>query len=399
MYLRGVYSIIYAYKFTLREMRKVIYLDNSATTAPSNAAISAATAAMRENFGNPSSLHTLGFNASNILISARKSVARALSAREDEIYFTSGGTESNSIAIFGSAYARRKRGNRIVSTAVEHSSVKATLDELEKEGFEVIRLAPDESGSIPLSDFTEVITEKTILVSCMAVNNETGAVFPVEKIRRIITACSAPALYHVDAVQAFGKMPLSVKTLGADMVTVSAHKIHGIKGCGVLWVKKGTTLRARTFGGLQENSLRPGTEAVPAIAAMGAAAEEIAPKECGLKCGKVKAAFVKELSRIEGVEINSPTNSAPHILSISVPGYRSETLLHALAQREIYVSSGSACKKGGKSYVLSAQGLSDERIDSALRISLCGDNTCEEAERFAAALKEIMSTTANTLHK
>lgn len=392
---------MYAYNYMIlkREKLKVIYLDNSATTKPSKAAVDAAVKAMSEVFGNPSSLHSLGFEAQNILTLARKNIAKVLSAREDEIYFTSGGTESNNIAVFGSAYARKKRGNRIVSTAVEHSSVKAALDELEKEGFEVIRLMPDEEGNISLSAFNEAIDEKTVLVTCMAVNNETGAVFPVEKIRRIITARSAPALFHIDAVQAFGKMPLSVRSSDADLITASAHKIHGIKGCGVLWIKKGTTLRKRTFGGLQENSLRPGTEAVPAIAAMGAAAAEINAAETAEKCKNTKEAFVEELSRIDGVVINSPRNGASHILNISVPGYKSETLLHALEKREIYVSSGSACKKGEKSYVLAAQRLSDKRIDSALRISFCRDNSPDEAEIFAQSLKEIMGTIANTLHK
>lgn len=377
----------------------MIYLDNSATTKPSRAAIDAAVEAMTNTFGNPSSLHSIGFEAQNMLTAARKNIANALSSRDDEIYFTSGGTEGNNIAVFGSAYARKKRGNRIVSTAVEHSSVKAALDELEKEGFEIIRLLPDENGNINISSFNEAINEKTVLVTCMMVNNETGAAFPVEKIRRIITAKSAPALFHIDAVQAFGKIPVSVRALDADLITVSAHKIHGIKGCGALWVKKGTTLRKHSFGGLQENSLRPGTEAVPAIAAMGAATAEINAAETAEKCKNVKNEFIKALSVIDGVVINSPENGAPHILNISVPGYKSETLLHALEEREIYVSSGSACKKGEKSYVLSAQGLPDNRIDSALRLSFCRDNSAIEAEIFAHSLKEIMATTANTLHK
>ncbi len=377
----------------------MIYLDNSATTLPSKKAVEAATDAMTNSFGNPSSLHKLGFEAFTVMDTARKRLAKALSARDDEIYFTSGGTESNNLAVFGSAYARKKRGNRIVSTAIEHSSVKASLDELEKEGFEVIRLMPDDDGNVPLSAFNDAINEKTILVSLMAVNNETGAILPFDKIRRIITLKSAPALLHIDAVQAFGKMSINAQNIGADLITVSAHKIHGIKGAGALWVKKGTTLKSRNFGGLQENALRPGTEAVPLIAAMGVAAEEIDPLKTDAHLKEVKESFISEISKIDGVYINSPQNGSPAILNISVVGYKSETLLHALSSREIYVSSGSACKKGEKSYVLSAQGLPEKRIDSALRLSFCKENSPDEAVIFANALKEIMATTANTLRK
>ena len=373
----------------------MIYLDNAATTRPSKAAADAALAVMTEDFGNPSSLHTLGYNASRRLDEARKSVADVLNVREDEICFTSGGTEANNLAVIGAARARRKRGNRIVTTAVEHASVMDSMKALEEDGFDVVYIKPDGSGNIDMAEFERAVDEKTILVSCMYVNNETGSIFPVDRVKAVIQAKNAPALYHVDAVQAFGKMNVLPRKYGADLLTVSAHKVHGVKGCGALFIKKGTTIRRRSYGGEQELKLRAGTQATPNIAAFGAVCEAMDPRKTKEKLTQIQRAFIKEICKINGVVFNSPVDAAAQILNISIPGYRSETLLYALAQREIYVSSGSACKKGQRSHVLSAQGLPNERIDSAMRISFCDENIQAEAVIFAAALREIMAEIAH----
>lgn len=372
----------------------MIYLDNSATTRPSVAAAQAAKE-MFENFGNPSSLHHVGVAAQRVTDGARKAVAKAIDAREDEIFFTSGGTEANNTALIGGAFARRKRGDTIVITAVEHDSVMASAKFLEEQGFRVIKVTPAADGTLTAEDFEKVIDSRTILVSCMLVNNETGAIFPVEKLRGIVRRVNAPALIHVDAVQALGKMRVSAEDMGCDMLTVSAHKIHGLKGSGALFIKKGTTLRPFILGGHQEKGFRAGTEATPAIAAFGAACGELDHVKEAKHLREVKQAFLDRLAHIPQVRVNSPEKSAPHIINFSVPGYRSETLLHAFESRDIYVSSGSACKKGEISHVLKAQGLPREITDSAVRVSLSKDNTVAQADVFAQALDEIIATVAH----
>lgn len=373
----------------------MIYLDNSATTKPSPSAIKAA-ADMFENFGNPSALHSVGAKAQSVLEDARSEVARAINAKDDEIVFTSGGTEANNTAVIMPALARRKRGNRVVISAVEHDSVMASAKYLEDQGFDVVRVSPKSDGCIAAEDFEKVIDESTVLVSCMLVNNETGAIFPVEALRSIVKKANSPALIHVDAVQALGKIPVSVKRLDCDMLSLSAHKIHGLKGCGALYISKEAQKLMKFYpylkGGHQENGLRAGTEATVNIAAFGAACRELNVSRDGGSMRRVKDAFIRELSLIKGVIINSPERSAPHIINFSVPGYKSETLLHAFEQREIYVSSGSACKKGEKSHVLKAQGLPDEITDSTVRVSLSKENTEEEAVIFCNALREIIGS-------
>lgn len=372
----------------------MIYLDNSATTRPSKAAMAAAWA-MMERFGNPSSLHGIGLDAFLAVDEARKAVAATLSARPDEIYFTSGGTESNNTALLCGAQARRKRGDKIVISAVEHDSVMVAASHLEEQGFRVVRVSPKADGTLEVEDFAAAVDEKTILVSCMMVNNETGALFPVDKLRGILTRAKAPALLHIDAVQALGKEKIDLRDLNCDMMTLSAHKIHGLKGCGALYLRKGVTLKPHQWGGHQEKGFRAGTENTVGIAAFGAACKELSPAADKAYLSRVKEAFLRELTAIPGVVINSPSHAAAHILNFSVPGYRSETLLHALEQREIFVSSGSACKKGELSHVLKAQGLPPALIDSAVRISLDRENTPEDAAVFARALREIMATVAH----
>ena len=367
----------------------VTYLDNSATTRVCTAAADAAYQLMTEQFGNPSSLHTLGFRAEQELTAARRAVADLMGAEAEEITFTSGGTEANNLAVFGAVAAHIHDGRHIVTTAVEHASVAAAIDELEKQGYTVTRLTPDENGLIDAPAIVNACRPDTVLVAVMMVNNETGARFPIEDAVAGIKRICPRAHVHCDAVQAAGKLPLHARRWCLDSMTVSAHKIHGPKGVGALYLRRGARLIPRTFGGKQENGLRPGTEAAPLIAAFGAAVGQLPPPH--LQMGHYAALRQRLLDRLgdhSAVRFHLPKFSVPYIVHLSVPGYKSETLLHFLAQREIYVSSGSACSKGAKSPVLTAMGLPAEEIDSALRVSFCRDTTPEEVDRFADALLE-----------
>lgn len=370
-----------------------VYLDNSATTAPCKEAVEAVNLMMTENYGNPSSLHNLGINAMKTVINARESIANALSVDKNEIFFTSGATEANNLAVFSSAYAGKRKGNRIVTTAIEHESVMQSIDELEKEGFEVIRLMPDSFGNISFADLAEAVNSKTILVSMMYINNEVGSILPVDKIKKICTAKNAPALIHIDCVQAFGKIPVKPKKLGADLITITAHKIHGPKGCGAIYIKKGTHLIPRTFGGEQEKKIRPGTEASPLIAGFGAAVDAIPDlTEQSKKIKELNSYARKILSQINGLIINNDENASPYILNVYIPTFmRSQTILQELsANYGIYVSNGSACARGRKSHVLTAMKLPDEIIDKSLRISFSRNNTKEDINELAYALSELI---------
>ena len=368
------------------------YLDNSATTRVSPAAAKKALELMTENFGNPSSLHTLGYNAEQELTKARKAVAKALAVGEDEIYFTSGGTEANNLAVFGAVRRLRRRGNKIVTTAVEHSSVAESVKALENEGFEVVRVKPDRNGCFDPADFKDAIDEKTILVSVMAVNNETGAVLPTEKLKKYIELKKSPALLHSDLVQGFGKLPLKPAKLGLDLATVSGHKIHAPKGVGALYVRKGVHIKPVQFGGEQEKKLRPGTEALPLIGAFGVAVSELDISKNYAYVKELNAYALEKLAALDNIVINSPENALPYIINISALGIRSETMLHFLAEKDIYVSSGSACAKGKPSHVLEAMGLDGKTADSALRISFSKENTKEDIDALADALSEGMNT-------
>jgi cysteine desulfurase len=365
-----------------------IYFDNSSTTRVCREAAEKVMEVMTEEYGNPSSLHTKGFRAEQEMSAARESVAQALGAEPGEITFTSGGTESNNIALFGAARARRKRGRRIVTTAIEHPSVLNTVARLEQEGFEVIRLQPDCAGKIAPEQFREAVTPDTILVSVMRVNNEVGSIQPVEAAADAIEAAKAPALLHVDAVQAFGKLRLRPRRMRADLMSVSGHKIHAPKGVGALYIRSGVHIEPLTYGGGQERDMRPGTESVPLIAGLGAAVRALPEPEAELARMRELNGFLRrELSKIPGVCFNSPDDALPYILNLSAGGVRAETMLHFLSEKGIYVSSGSACSKGRESYVLRAMGLPKDRIGSALRLSFSRFNTKEEAETFVRALK------------
>ena len=373
----------------------MIYLDNAATTRPSQACIDAVTQGLAE-FGNPSSLHGLGLAAEQKREAAREAVAKALGAQPEEIFFTSCATESSNTVIFGAAQTVGKRKKRIVTTSVEHPSVAVCCDKLAERGFEIVRVRPREDKRIHADDITAVCDDNTALVSVMLVNNETGSVIPAETAFAAIKKKYPQTLTHCDCVQGFLKLPIRAPKLGADFISLSAHKIHGPKGIGALYIRKGVHLPAFIVGGGQERGFRSGTESVPLIAGFGAACEELSGN-ITQRHDKVLALRKKlrELcERTEGVYFNSPDDGSPYICSIAVKGLRSEVLLHFLEQRGIYVSSGSACSKGKKSSVIAEFGIPSELADSVLRISFCSDNTPEELDELFDAVKTAQKTLA-----
>ena len=373
------------------------YLDNSATTAVCKAAADKAYAMMTETFGNPSSLHTLGIRAETEITAAREAVADLIGARADEILFTSGGTEANNLAIIGGSTARVRVGKHIVITAVEHSSSAAAAAALEQQGYTVTRVMPDADGDITAEQMLAACRDDTVLVSMMLVNNETGAIFPVGETAAALAKRFPNARMHCDAVQAVGKLAVNVKRLGVHFLTVSAHKLHAPKGCGALYIRKGERVRPLICGGEQEKGVRGGTEAAPLIAAFGAAIGELPPipahaAHMQALCDRLTAA----LGGVEGIVFHRPKRHLPAIVNFSVVGYRSETMLHYLASKEIYVSSGSACAKGKPSEVLTAMGLPKREADSALRISFSRDNTEQDVDRLVDAIHEGMARLAHT---
>lgn len=363
------------------------YLDNSATTRVSQLAAKKALQIMTECYGNPSSLHTKGMQAEQELINARKIIADSIKAKENEIYFTSGGTEANNTAIFGTAKAKIRQGKKIVTTAIEHSSVLEACEALQKQGYEVVYLTPNENGIVTAEALENAVDSDTILVSVMAVNNETGAVMPIEHISKIIKSKKSNALFHTDMVQAYGKIHIKASKIGADLISLSAHKVHAPKGVGALYVKSGVRISPLHFGGEQERKLRPGTEALPLIGAFGCAVSEF-DIDKNMQYVKELNEYAKEkLLSLDGVYLNSPENALPYVLNLSVLGIRSETMLHHLEASDIFVSSGSACAKGKKSHVLKALGLSEKRADSAIRISFSKLNTKEDIDALYDAVK------------
>ena len=367
----------------------ICYLDNSATTRVCEKSAEKVLELMTQCYGNPSSLHKKGLEAQREVAHARQAVAVSLGAQPREIIFTSGGTEANNLAVLGGAAAGRRRGKRIVTTAIEHPSVLEPMRQLEKEGFEVVFLTPDADGRVPEEAVLKAVTGDTILISVMAVNNELGSIQPIEVLKKAVKRAGAPALVHVDGVQAYGKLPLRPEKLGIDLLTVSGHKIHGPKGVGALYVSKNARILPRTFGGGQERELRPGTEAAPLIAGLGAAVEELPDwRQAYSRMEKLRDYTLQKLSGLEGVEVNSPVEGLPYLLNFSALGIRSETMLHFLAQRGIYVSSGSACAKGKQSHVLKAAGLPDSRISSAIRVSFSRENTERDADALAEGVRE-----------
>ncbi len=372
------------------------YLDNSATTKCSERAKNLMVQLLMKDYGNPSSLHNMGAKAEDYVKNAKKKIAKTLKVDEKEILFTSGGTESNNLAILGSVEANKRAGNHIITTAIEHASVEQPMKHLEEMGYEVTYLPVDENGVLRMEALEEALREDTILVSIMHVNNEIGAVQPVEEATKLIRAKAPKALVHVDAIQSYGKMTIHPKKLGIDMLSVSGHKIHGPKGIGFLYIKDKTKIKPIVFGGGQQKGMRSGTENVPAIAGLGEASAEMYEKltENVEHLYALKEHFIAEVTQIEGVTVNGKTgkDSAPHIVSISVEDVRSEVLLHSLEEKGVYISAGSACSsnKPAVSRTLTAIGLKKNLLESTVRFSFCGDTTMEEIDYAIACMKEII---------
>lgn len=371
----------------------MIYLDHTATAPVCDEAKKALIAAL-DIFGNPSSLHRLGIDAQLLVSKARQSIANAIKADEDSIYFTSCATESNNTAIFGVASALGKRKKRIVISGIEHPSALECALRLEAEGFEVVKILPDENGEISAKTVFDAVDEKTLLVSMMLVNNETGYILPVSKAFSMIKKRYPDVVTHCDAVQGFLKIPFTVKNLCADLISVSGHKVMAPKGVGALYIKKGTRINPFIVGGGQEKNMRSGTENVTLISAFGAAVDFLAPavKERLQKTEETKAYLLQKLENVNGAYAHSFSESSPYIVSITAENIKSETLLHYLESKEIYVSSGSACSKGKKSSVLAAFHYTDRELDSTIRVSLCADTTKEDIDTFIAELENAISS-------
>ncbi len=372
------------------------YLDNSATTMVSENAAQEALMMMTTEYGNPSSLHKKGLQAELRLNKAKDIIAESLSVDADELYFTSGSTESNNTVIFGVANAKKRSGKKIVTTAIEHSSVIEACKKLENDGFSVTYLTPDKNGVVPLSAFEEAVDSDTILVAVMAVNNEIGSIQNIERIGKIVKRKNPDAIFHCDAVQAYGKMMLKPKKWNVDTMCVSAHKVHGPKGVGALYIKKGVRITPMLFGGEQQKKIRPGTECAPLISSFGVAVSEFDIAKNREHVSTLRDYLKTKLSKIDDVIINSSDDSTPYVLNISVQGIKSETMLHHLELDNVYVSSSSACAKGKKSYVLKALSLPDKLIDSSLRISFSKHNTKDDVDAFLASLKKGIETLAKT---
>lgn len=370
-----------------------IYLDNAATTKPCGEAVSAAVDAMTENYGNPSSLHRAGLDAQLAVDKARKAIAASIGADSSEIYFTSGATESNNLALRGisAAYGRKRR--KIVISSVEHASVDETASALEKSGFEIVRISPRDDGRFYADDFISACDENTCLVSMMLVNNETGYIMPVRETFMAVKRSFPEIITHCDCVQGYMKLPIKAASLGADLISLSAHKIHGVKGVGAIYIKKGVRVIPIVTGGKQEKGIRSGTESVPLIAAFGAAVDKFRPTiaERYERVSQLKAHLLEKIGGIENVTVNSPSDGSPYVINISAVGKRSEIMLHFLESKGIYVSSGSACSKGQQSGVLGEFGISGKRADGAVRISITAQTTEDELDEFAEALAEGMT--------
>lgn len=362
----------------------MIYLDNSATTKPCLAAVEAMKDALTDGWANPSALYNFGIEAAKSMRSARSRVAAALGAEPDRVFFTSGGTEADNWALMGTAKRFGKKNKHIVSTAIEHHAVLNTLKELEAQGFEVTYLQPDNLGQITLDSLKSALRKDTFLVSIMMVNNEVGSVMPISQMAKLTHKLCPDAIFHTDAVQGFMKVPFQAKTLGADLISISSHKVHGPKGAGALYISpRLKSFPALLLGGGQESGYRSGTEATPAIFGFAAA------------CAEVSATFrndiqqettllnelVEKLSTVDGVVING-AHQAPHILSISIPGMPTQNIINYLQDADICVSAGSACAKGHRSHTLTAMGLSPEVMDSSFRISISRETTQTDIEQL-----------------
>lgn len=370
----------------------MIYLDNSATTKPCAEAVAAMTQALTETWGNPSALYGFGLESARNLRIARHQVAAAMGAEPDRVFFTSGGTEADNWAFFGTVKKLGKRGKHIITTAIEHDAILNCAKELEAQSYEVTYLQPDSLGRITLEDLKAALRKDTILVSIMMVNNEVGSVMPISAMAKLTHKICPEAIFHTDAVQGFLKVPFSAKTLGADLISVSSHKIHGPKGAGALYLSpRLKSFPALILGGGQEGGLRSGTEAMPAILGFAAAAAAGAAtwKEDTCREQELLAAFVEQVSSLEGVRING-AHEAPHILSLSIPGLPTQNSINLLQDAGICVSAGSACAKGHRSHVLTAMHLPPEFMDGSFRISLSRCTTQQDLDALLSVIRDTL---------
>lgn len=372
------------------------YLDNSATTVCEPGVVEKMVQMMTVSYGNPSAMHHKGVEAENYIKEAREIIAKTMKVQEKELIFTSGGTESNNMAIMGCAAANHRMGKHLITTQIEHPAVGNVMKHLEEEGYEVTYLPVDENGIVKLEELKKAMRPDTMLVSVMHVNNEIGSVQPLEEISRIVKKNNPAALFHVDAIQGYGKYRIFPKKMGIDLLSVSSHKIHGPKGVGFLYCDSKVKIKPILFGGGQQRDLRSGTENVPGIVGMAEAVKELYTDfEKKIEhLYRIKEHFVEKLSALDQVKINglSGRESAPHIVSVSFPGVRSEVLLHALEAREIYASAGSACSsnKPAVSATLRAIHVPKEQLDSTLRFSFSVHTTMEEIDYCAEALEELL---------
>lgn len=372
------------------------YLDNSATTVCEPGVVEKVVQMMSVVFGNPSAMHNKGVEAENYVKEAKEMIAKTLKVQEKEIIFTSGGTESNNLAIMGCAAANHRMGKHLITTKIEHPSVGNVMKHMEEEGFEVTYLPVDKNGIVKLHKLREALRPDTMLVSVMHVNNEIGAVQPIEEISKIVKANNPATLFHVDAIQGYGKYRIYPKKMGVDLLSVSGHKIHGPKGVGFLYCDSKVKIKPIIFGGGQQKDLRSGTENVPGIVGLAEAAREIYTDfEAKIdRLYEVKAYFVEKLAELDNVKINGLTgkDSAPHVVSVSFPGVRSEVLLHSLEDREVYASAGSACasNKPAVSATLKAIDAPKEHLGSTLRFSFSVHTTKEEIDYCIEVLKGLL---------
>ena len=369
----------------------IAYLDNSATTRPCPEAVAAISETLNECWGNPSSVHRLGIEAAHRLADARAQVAEALGAERERVFFTSCGTEADNWAVFSGARRMGKQGKHIITTAVEHHAILHPMQRLREQGFEVTYLQPDPLGRITLEQLDAALREDTVLVSVMMVNNETGAVMPIERMAKLVHRRVPRCLFHTDAVQGFFKVPFRAKTLGADLISVSGHKIHAVKGVGALYIRPELPLPAYLHGGGQEKNFRSGTEAMPAICAMGAACAAALPtmRDDIARQAALRDELVARLEALEGVEVLG-AHDAPHIVSCALPGIPSQNTINLLQEHAVFVSAGSACSKGKRSHVLEALGLAPELIDGSIRVSLSRYTRPEELDRLMEGLKAVL---------
>ena len=367
----------------------MIYLDNAATTKVCDEAKAAVMVGL-EAFGNPSSLHHLGVVSEEILNNARKTLAGSLGVKDKEIFFTSCATESSNTVIFGAAKAYGKRRKKIITTTIEHPSVAAPIGELEEQGFEVVRVSPDENGKITPESIISLVDKNTLLVSVMYVNNETGYILPVKEIFKGVKRANPDTVCHCDCVQSFMKLPFKAKDIGADCISLSGHKLHAPKGVGALYVKSGVRILPLMLGGGQESGFRSGTENVALINSFAAAVKksELTVMQRYETVLLLKKRLTAALSGKEGIAVNSGDDCSPYVISVSVERIKSETMLHFLESRDIYVSSGSACSKGKKSSVLKELKIPEKYLDSTIRVSLCAENTEGDIDAFVSALLE-----------